>query len=393
MLGGVNKLETIGSVYVHAPFCSRRCYYCDFAVKIGSSSDSDLWIQAITGELKALNEEGMFTLSPSLETLYVGGGTPSLLHENSMAQLASVIGNRRLEKNDLEWTCEANPESFDLEKASSWIQAGVNRVSLGVQTFQESVLRWMGRLHGAEMPYEAVAIARKAGFSNLSVDIIFGLPPSLKRNLRKDLEAVLSLGVDHVSLYGLTVESGTPLARALSKGQQDVISGTQYREEYLFAVEWLESQGYEGYEVSNFAKPGKQSRHNSNYWSGKPYLGLGNGAHSYLHPVRRWNIRDWDSYYAKALETCLPIENQEELSREEHKLESFWLGLRTNTGLKIDDFLPSIKKRFDSWIARDLAVEREGNICLTSKGWLIMDQLTVELMEHFSCSESENENL
>ena len=145
--GGVNKLETIGSVYVHAPFCSRRCYYCDFAVKVGSSSDSALWIQAIIGELKALYEEGMFTLSPSLETLYVGGGTPSLLHENSMAQLASVIGNRRLEKNDLEWTCEANPESFDLEKASSWIQAGVNRVSLGVQTFQESVLRWMGRLH------------------------------------------------------------------------------------------------------------------------------------------------------------------------------------------------------------------------------------------------------
>ena len=382
----------VDSLYVHTPFCSRRCNYCDFAVKVGSSYDSDLWIRAIGGELKALQKERIFTLSSSLKTLYIGGGTPSLLSKESMGRLAGVLGPERLKGTNLEWTCEANPESFDREKASAWIRAGVNRLSLGVQTFQESALRWMGRLHGAERSAEAVKIARKAGFSNISVDIIFGLPPSLQRNLKKDLEVLNSLEADHVSLYGLTVESGTPLARAVSNGQQDVISDTQYEEEYLFAVEWLESSGYQGYEVSNFARPGKESLHNANYWSGKPYLGLGNGAHSYLHPIRRWNVREWESYSTKALVERLPIESQEELTDEEHNLEYLWLCLRTTRGLKIDDFSPSIRSRFDSWIKKNLAVEREGDICLTPEGWLIMDLLTLELMEHMSGSTSENEN-
>lgn len=377
-------MEKVDSLYVHAPFCSRRCYYCDFAVKVGSSSDSDLWIKAIDGELQAIHEEQVFKISSSLKTLYVGGGTPSVLSDNSMAKLAGIVGIERLKRKDLEWTCEANPESFDKDKASAWIRAGVNRISLGVQTFQGTSLRWMGRLHGPEKPREAVRIAREAGFSNVSVDMIFGLPPSLKRDLREDFEELMALEVDHVSLFGLTVENGTPLGLAVSEGKQDLISESEYREEYLFAVDWLESHGFRAYEVSNFAQPGKKSRHNANYWSGKPYLGLGNGAHSYLYPVRRWNIRDWDGYCKKALEHSLPLENQENIDNAKHRLEYLWLRLRTKTGLKISDFTARIQESFVSWTRAGLAVERDGNVCLTPKGWLIMDRLTLELEERLT---------
>ncbi|MEO2157735.1 MAG: radical SAM family heme chaperone HemW [bacterium] len=377
-------METVDSLYVHAPFCSRRCYYCDFAVKVGSSSDSDLWSRAIAGELQAIHEEQVFRISSSLKTLYVGGGTPSLLSDDSMVKLAGIVGIERLRRKDLEWTCEANPESFDKDKASAWIRAGVNRISLGLQTFQGPSLRWMGRLHGVKQSHEAVKIAREVGFSNVSVDVIIGLPPSLKRDLRKDFEELLSLEVDHVSLYGLTVENGTPLGRAVLEGKQDIIPDSQYREEYLFAVDWLESHGYRSYEISNFAQPGKKSKHNANYWSGKPYLGLGNGAHSYLYPIRRWNIRNWDGYCKKALEHSLPLENQENIDNEEHRLEYLWLGLRTKTGLRVGDFTVGVQERFASWTRDGLAVERDGNICLTPKGWLIMDHLTLELEEQLT---------
>ena len=383
-------MDTIDSLYVHAPFCSRRCYYCDFAVKVGRSSESSLWVRAIAGELRAIHNEQIFKMSSSLETLYVGGGTPSLLSTNSMAKLREIVGVERLESDDLEWTCEANPESFNLEKASAWIRAGVNRVSLGVQTFQESALTWMGRLHSTSESLGAVQIAEEAGFLNISVDIIFGLPPSLKRDLREDLQKLLLLNVDHVSLYGLTVENGTPLARAVSEGKQDLISDSQYREEYLFAVEWLESHGYEGYEVSNFARSGKRSKHNANYWSGKPYLGLGNGAHSYLHPVRRWNVRDWNSYFTKAVQGCLPVENQENLNDEEHRLENLWLGLRTKEGLRIVGFTGKIQEKFVEWIKKGLAVEKGGYMSLTPEGWLIMDHLTLELEKEFSDKDLRN---
>ena len=165
-------METVDSLYVHAPFCSRRCYYCDFAVKVGSSSDSDLWSRAIAGELQAIHEEQVFRISSSLKTLYVGGGTPSLLSDDSMVKLAGIVGIERLRRKDLEWTCEANPESFDKDKASAWIRAGVNRISSGLQTFQGPSLRWMGRLHGVKQSHEAVKIAREVGFSNVSVDMI-----------------------------------------------------------------------------------------------------------------------------------------------------------------------------------------------------------------------------
>ena len=228
--------------------------------------------------------EELFSFPEPLDTLYVGGGTPSLLGTGAMDGLASVFGPRLLSHPFLEWTAEANPESFTPGIARAWREAGVNRVSLGVQSFHEASLRWMGRLHGSAGAAEAVRNARRAGFGNVSADLIFGLPGHLARDWDDDLERLLDLGVEHTSLYGLTVEPRTPLGRAVADGRERVASEGRYRDEYLAAVERLTGAGYLHYEVSSFAIPGRESRHNEVYWSGRPYLGLGNGAHSFRKP-------------------------------------------------------------------------------------------------------------
>ena len=368
----------IRSVYVHAPFCTRRCFYCDFAVKV-ASPDCGAWLSALGAEVRALEREGAFLLDDTLDTLYVGGGTPSLLGPRAMEGLLNVIGEERLRNSDLEWTAEANPESFTKDVAAGWLRAGVNRVSLGIQSFHEPALRWMGRLHGADGARSAVRIGRAAGFSNLSVDLIFGLPDHLERDWERDLDDTLSVDPDHVSLYGLSAEPATPLGRAVAEGRETLPSAGRYEHEYLLAVDRLAEAGYEAYEMSNFARPGFASRHNSVYWSGEPYLGLGNGAHSYRHPVRRWNLRDWDAYRARAEGSGLPVDDEENLDVGQVRLERIWLGLRTRRGISLQDLPASARDRARCWVENALAVA-EGNVVrLTPRGWLVMDRLTVEL--------------
>ena len=368
----------IRSVYVHAPFCTRRCFYCDFAVKVASADCSE-WLEALAAELSALEREGAFVLDDTLDTLYVGGGTPSLLGAPTMDGLSTVMGKERLGHHDLEWTAEANPESFMRDVATAWRCAGVNRISLGIQSFHTPSLKWMGRLHGADGARAAVQVARAAGFTNLSVDLIFGLPSHLERAWERDLDDTLSLDPDHISLYGLSAEPATPLGRAVAEGLETLPSEGRYAEEYLMAVDRLGEAGYEAYEVSNFARPGYASRHNSVYWSGEPYVGLGNGAHSYRHPVRRWNIRDWDAYRSGTEGPGLPVDDEEELGVGEVRLERIWLGLRTRRGISLRDLPSSARDRAARWEESALAVA-EGNVVrLTPRGWLVMDRLTVEL--------------
>ena len=368
----------IRSVYVHAPFCTRRCFYCDFAVKVASADCSE-WLEALAAELSALEREGAFVLDDTLDTLYVGGGTPSLLGAPTMDGLSTVMGKERLGHHDLEWTAEANPESFMRDVATAWRCAGVNRISLGIQSFHAPSLKWMGRLHGADGARAAVQVARAAGFTNLSVDLIFGLPSHLERVWERDLDDTLSLDPDHISLYGLSAEPATPLGRAVAEGFETLPSEGRYAEEYLMAVDRLGEAGYEAYEVSNFARPGYASRHNSVYWSGEPYVGLGNGAHSYRHPVRRWNIRDWDAYRSGTEGPGLPVDDEEELGVGEVRLERMWLGLRTRRGISLRDLPSSARDRAARWEESALAVA-EGNVVrLTPRGWLVMDRLTVEL--------------
>lgn len=372
-------MSTVASVYVHAPFCVRRCFYCDFAVQVRAVGDPGAWLAALEGELRGVEEEGLFTLAPVLETLYVGGGTPSLLGAGAMSGLADLLGRDRVGGGGLEWTAEANPESLTPEMASAWREAGVNRLSLGVQTFHGPALRWMGRLHGPEGALAAVTVARDAGFENLSVDLIFGLPAHVGRDWTEDLERALALEVPHVSLYGLSVEAGTGLGRAVREGREPAVDEDRYGEEFLEAAETLSRAGYRHYEVSNFARPGAESRHNGAYWYGAPYLGLGNGAHSYAPPLRRWNHRGWDEYREAVAASGVAEEGREELGPAELRLERIWLGLRTSRGLLLEGLPPEAAVLAAAWERKGWARTRGGVVTLGPRGWLLLDRLAVEM--------------
>ncbi len=375
----MSAASRVSWLYVHAPFCVRRCRYCDFAVQVRRTGDVEGWLAALAGELRAVESEGLLSLGPSLESLYVGGGTPSLLGPTAMDGLAGVVGRERLGSPGLEWTAEANPESLTAEVASAWRRSGVNRLSLGVQTFHEPALRWMGRLHGPDGATAAVARARGAGIENLSVDLIFGLPAHLGRSWARDLEAALALGVPHVSLYGLSVEPGTPLGRAVAEGREQGVDEELYREEYLEAAQTLVGEGFEHYEVSNFARPGFTSRHNGAYWTGEPYLGLGNGAHSYAPPVRRWNLRAWEAYAARATAGQSPEEGREVLDEAARRLERIWLGLRTSAGLSLKGLGARALGLVAEWVRDGRAIRTGSRVRLTAGGWLLLDRLAVEL--------------
>lgn len=367
----------VRNVYVHAPFCARRCFYCDFAVSVARTGDPDAWLSALRAELDGVRPEGLFPLADTLDSLYVGGGTPSLLGPTAMAGLRALF-DAHLDPATVEWTAEANPESFTAEVARAWSDAGLGRLSLGLQTFHEGALKWMGRLHGPDRPFEALATARSVGLENVSLDLIFGLPATLGRVWSDDLTRVIDTGAPHVSLYGLTVEEGTPLGRAVHEGRESPVDEEAYRAEFLEASERLTAAGYRQYEVSNFARPGFESRHNSAYWSGAPYLGLGNGAHSFQPPVRRWNVREWEEYREAVTEGRSAEGERERLTAEATALEAVWLGLRTADGLPLPPADSERDRLVGGWEGAGLVVRSDSRFSLTPEGWLLLDALAVE---------------
>jgi oxygen-independent coproporphyrinogen-3 oxidase len=350
-------------------------------VEVRREGDAAGWLGAVAGELSHVAAEGSFPLAERLDTLYVGGGTPSLLGPDAMQGLAAVLDPHRVSDPEMEWTAEANPESFTTGIAEAWRRAGVNRLSLGAQSFHGPALEWMGRLHGPEGVRTTVHVAREAGIDNISIDLMFGLPGHLRRPWALDLERVLELEPRHVSLYGLTVEAATPLGRAVRQGREKPADDERYREEYLQAAEVLTSAGYRHYEVSNFARPGGVSRHNSVYWSGEPYLGLGNGAHSYAYPLRRWNHRDWESYSAAIIHGETPEAGRETLDDDARRLERVWLSLRTDRGLPVADLPPRASALVERWMGARLGAINGDRLRLTAEGWLVLDRLTVDLDE------------
>ncbi|MDE2752873.1 MAG: radical SAM family heme chaperone HemW [Gemmatimonadota bacterium] len=369
----------IGNVYVHAPFCARRCCYCDFAVTVDRRPDSTRWLDTIRTELKTLEATGDAPLADALETLYVGGGTPSLLDPRSLGALAGLFGLGPVRDRRIEWTAEANPESFTAAVAHEWATCGVNRISFGVQSFSPKALRWMGRLHTAADAVQAVRRARAAGVRNLSIDLMFGLPGSVERNWRDDLDRALQLDVPHISLYGLTIEKSTALARQVREGRVSIARDDRYRDEYLLAAELLSRAGYEHYEVSNFSRAGFASRHNRACWRGAPYLGLGNGAHSYFAGRRWWNERDWGAYATRVAESGTGRAGSEELTAGQRRLEALWLSLRTVAGIDgtgLDTAACQVLRR---WKTTGLADGANGRVRLTAQGWLVLDDLTLEL--------------
>lgn len=405
----------IGHVYVHAPFCARRCVYCDFAVSVDRSPAAEPWLAAIGREFETVQASGAAPLQPEVDTLYVGGGTPSLLDPRVVGRLPAALGFDQLPAA-LEWTVEANPESFTDAVAREWAAAGVNRVSFGVQSFDPGALEWMGRLHSPSDIAASVARARAAGVRNVSVDLIFGLPDTVSRSWEADLRRALDLGPPHVSLYGLSVEKGARLFRDVESGRTPRPSSARYREEYLAAAELFVAAGYEHYEVSNFALPGFASRHNSAYWTGASYLGLGNGAHSFHDGRRWWNEREWEAYQALVAQSGHGRAGEERPSPDQSRLESLWLGLRTARGLDlvaleatdvdrrnamdgtraaasgrrttgrnavdgppVDSRREAVDRLVRGWATRGLAVRDGTTVRLTPLGWLALDDLTVEL--------------
>jgi oxygen-independent coproporphyrinogen-3 oxidase len=368
------------ALYLHVPFCARRCSYCDFAVQATREAPTFAWLEAVAAEMRLLAEDRGWTEPLRLDSIYVGGGTPSMLGTGAMDALAERLAPYATWSADaVEWTCEANPESFTPELAADWRRAGVNRVSLGVQTFHAPALKWMGRLHGPEGARHAMDAARGAGFDNVSVDLIFGFPARLGRDWAADLHRALTLEPEHVSLYGLTAEAGAPLGRWVKEGRESLADDDRYADEYLLAHHVLTAAGFRHYEVSNFGLPGRESRHNGIYWTGAPYAALGPGAHAFHPPLRRWNVRGWDDYRRALAAGRLPVEDEEVLASDDAAMEAVWLGLRTDGGWPVEGAGDDQIALAGEWEARGWARIDEDALRLTADGWLLLDRLAVEM--------------
>jgi oxygen-independent coproporphyrinogen-3 oxidase len=314
-----------------------------------------------------------------LHTLYLGGGTPSLLPAPDLARLLTSLLDAFRSTPSLdavEITLEANPEDVTDAAVRTWRSAGINRVSLGAQSFDDRVLKWMHRSHDAARIGDAVRTLRAAGIENISVDLIFALPEELQRDWARDLEHALALRPTHVSLYGLTVEPRTPLDRWISRGATKLPADDRYAEEYLLAHERLSVVGYQFYEVSNAARDGFRSRHNSAYWSGRPYLGLGPAAHSFDGRARRWNLSAWEAYRRAIADGRSAVESEEVLTSDQQRLEQAYLALRTSDGLP-RSIVPSV--HLSGWLAAGWVVEEGDRLRCSPEGWLRLDELVAKL--------------
>ncbi len=389
-------------LYVHVPFCVRRCSYCDFSIAVRKRIPAGEYVDAVLWELEMVRaaDPGAVprgTPDDALDTLYLGGGTPSLLPPDALATLvtslrdafgatssrdaSSVTSFRSCAtslRDDVEVTLEANPEDVEPEHARAWRRAGVNRVSLGAQSFDDRVLTWMHRSHDAARIGAAVRTLRGAGIDNISLDLIFALPAELKRDWERDLEMAVSLRPEHLSLYGLTVEERTPLARWISRGAIVPPEEDEYAAEYLVAHARLAACGYRFYEVSNACHDGFRSRHNSAYWSGRPYLGLGPAAHSYDGRARRWNVPAWHGYARAIAAGRSPVESEEILTPEQRELERVYLSLRTDAGLSLNS-LHRPPPPFTAWLAAGWVQLQGERLTCTPQGWLRLDALVGDL--------------
>jgi oxygen-independent coproporphyrinogen-3 oxidase len=359
-------------LYVHVPFCARRCSYCDFAIAVRREVPSAAFTAAILAEWSRWLEDGRLPGGQALATVYVGGGTPSRLHPSELSRLMEGLVSARPLLAGAEVTLEANPEDVTARSAAGWMRAGVNRVSLGVQSFEPAVLAWMHRTHTADQVAPAVATLREAGITNLSLDLIYGLPAHLARDWRRDLDAALALEPAHLSLYALTVEPSTPLSRWINRGDTLAAGDELQASEFLLAHERLTRGGYSHYEVSNYALPGWEAVHNRAYWSRRPYLGLGPSAHSALGGRRWWNIREWEAWRQAVAAGGSPMADEEQLDPGKVALEDLYLGLRTREGVPLAAVPSPIRA---AWLGQGWARERGGRLQLLPEGWLRLDAL------------------
>ena len=374
----------MAGIYIHIPFCKSRCKYCDFF----STTHLEKRAQYVAALLEEWRMRAHEVKEP-VHTIYIGGGTPSMLDDSSLQMIIEAI-RRESSLNSTaiseplqgdeamlqEITMEANPGDITLERAQAWRKMGINRLSIGVQSMDDELLQLIGRRHTAEQARKAVAAAQAAGFDNISIDLMYALPSQTMEQWQKDVAEALQMGVQHISTYGLIYEEGTVLMTLLDHGVIEAVDEDTEMQMYDYLVGQLAANNFEHYEVSNFALPNRQSRHNSSYWNNTPYIGLGAGAHSYDGQVRQWNISDLDTYIAQAMAHQLQPE-KEVLSEEQRHTERVMLGLRTNSGIGIDEI---DRSKAQPYIAQGMLIEKDNRIVATTKGYHILNRIIEDLI-------------
>ncbi len=372
-------------IYIHIPFCAQKCKYCDF---VSYACKQNMWkpyIQWLLEEIKQVGEGNAFDAKEGLDakicvkTIYIGGGTPSILPPEDIQDIMKTVYNYLEVDTDAEITIEVNPGTVTEEKLQCYRKAGINRISIGIQAMQPHLLQMLGRIHTKEQAIQTYTWARKAGFENCNVDMMLGLPQQTMEDIQETVKEIIALAPDHVSMYSLIVEEGTTLEKEIEQGKLVLPTEELERNMYWKVKELLEEAGYVHYEISNFAKPGKQSKHNVDCWNQKEYIGFGVGAHSYTNGIRYSNIDSVEDYIAnyeagKWQDNLIFHEKQNKQSMQK---EYMLLGFRKLDGISISEFKRKFvdnpcyvfRKELDKLCREELVViEDEDTIKLTKKG-------------------------
>ncbi|MEG1893067.1 MAG: radical SAM family heme chaperone HemW [Clostridia bacterium] len=353
----------MAGLYIHIPFCTSKCSYCDF-VSFADHTCMDAYMNALNIEMK-LASQGVRELV--FDTVFIGGGTPSILPQNAIVELLHTARRCFALEADAEITIESNPGTLDAKKLYTYRSCGINRLSMGLQSAEDSLLTGIGRRHTASDFYKSFALARACGFNNINVDVMYGLPDQHTKNHIDTLQAICELNVEHISAYSLILEEGTPLFNRVKRGECILPDDDAVYDMHRQTIEYLKRAGYKRYEISNYALDGRMCRHNLNYWDNGEYLGIGLAAHSSLkkqgHILRFANCIDINSYVDKLNEGMLPTEEQTVIQRSEEMFECVMLGLRKTCGLKLVDF----EQRFGTSL---LNTYENAVTQLVQRGWL-----------------------
>jgi len=372
----------LAGIYIHIPFCRQACHYCNFHFTTSLTRKNEL----IAALLKELDLRQNYLQNEAVETIYLGGGTPSLLEVSDLEKLLGSIWKNFSTSPSTEITLEANPDDISEEKIREWLDTGINRLSIGVQSFFEEDLLWMNRAHNAKQAKDNLELACRH-FKNITVDLIYGTPMLTDDKWEKNVETILSYDIPHISCYALTVESKTALQKMIKLGKTEDVNPDKQSDQFLLLMRWLKDAGYEHYEISNFAKPGFRSRHNTSYWQGKKYLGIGPSAHSFDGVSRQWNISNNNTYIDSLKTNSLPFE-KEILTAAQQLNEYIMTSLRTIEGIDVrvvekkfgkkekERLLQSVKKYLEN---KKVVVSEAGNLVLTNEGKLLADGIASDL--------------
>ncbi|HYG15768.1 MAG TPA: radical SAM family heme chaperone HemW [Bacteroidia bacterium] len=370
-------------LYIHIPFCRKACHYCDFHFST-SLKLKDQLLAALKNEILLRKN---YLPTPALDTIYFGGGTPSLLSFGELKDILDTVASVFEVQNGAEITLEANPDDISAEKVTELKRAGVNRLSIGIQSFFEEDLAWMNRAHNAGQAARCIDIALQSGIDNITADLIYGFPLLTDEKWEKNIQTMLESGINHLSAYSLTVEPRTALAARIKKGADRPVENEHAARQFVMLMDVMEQARWEHYEISNFCKPGNYARHNTNYWKNQPYIGIGPSAHSYNGKARQWSVANNAGYIAALEKNTVPYEI-EELTSGNTFNEYILTGLRTKWGINTDfinekwgaDFLNSIQDDLRTFTRQGLITTEGTTITLTRNGKLVADYISSELM-------------